>query len=474
MLARSAQERGSAMTTTSIGDADLGELRGRFGGDLLRPGDSGYDDARSIFNAMIDRRPAVIAQCGSVEDVQAAVNFAREMGSPPAVRGGGHSVAGKSLCDDGIVIDLRRMNRVEVDPEARTATVGGGATMSDLDRATEPHGLATTGGRVSTTGVGGFTLGGGGGWFDRKLGLACDRLLSVDLVTADGRTATASEDENEDLFWALHGGGGNFGIATSFTFRLDPVPVVTAALLLWPPERGPEVTRRYRDFIEAAPDEVGGGLLYLTGPPDDFVPKELVDKLTFAVLVTYTGEEEEAREAARPMLDLKPAGEMIASMPYAELQCMLDDPPGYRNYWSAEHLDEFPDEAVDAFCARAPDMIVPSPSQHVLFPGGGAVARRGDGTPIPWRGAPWIVHPFGLWEDPGDDERARQWAKDIRADMQQWATGAVYLNFIGDEGKDRLVAGFGRENYERLAGVKGRYDPDNLFRLNHNIEPATD
>jgi len=263
--------------------------------------------------------------------------------------------------------------------------VGGGATMSDLDRATEPHGLATTGGRVSTTGVGGFTLGGGGGWIDRKLGLACDRLLSVDLVTADGQAMSASEDENEELFWALHGGGGNFGIATSFEFRLDPLPVITAALLLWDAERGPEVTRRYRDFIESAPDDVGGGLIYLTGPPEEFVPERLVDKLTCVVLVTYTGEEAEAREAAKPMLDLRPEGEMIAAMPYAELQCMLDDPPGYRNYWSAEYLNEFPDQAVDAFCARAPDMIVPRPPSTCCFRG--AVRWQAAATALPSRGA---------------------------------------------------------------------------------------
>jgi FAD/FMN-containing dehydrogenase len=461
------------MATTSVSDADLGEFRSKFGGELLRPGDAGYDEARGIFNSMIDRRPALIAQCASVGDVRAAVDFARESGLPTAVRGGGHSVSGKSLCDDGIVIDLRRMNAVEVDPDAGMATVGGGATMSHLDRATEPHGLATTGGRVSTTGVGGFTLGGGGGWLDRKLGLACDRLLSVDLVTADGEALTAGEDDNEELFWALHGGGGNFGIATSFRFRLDPVPVVTAMLLIWDPERGPEVARRYRDFLESAPDEVGGGLIYLTGPPEEFVPEQLVGELICVVLVAYAGEEAEAREVAKPMLDLSPDGQMIAAMPYADFNSMLDDPPGYRNYWSAEYLREFPDEAIDAFCARAPDMIVPSPSQHVLFPQGGAVARGGDGTPIPWRDAPWIVHPFGLWEDPGDDDRGRQWAKDIRADMEPWATGAVYLNFIGDEGRDRLVAGFGEDNYERLARVKARYDPENLFRHNHNIEPAT-
>jgi FAD/FMN-containing dehydrogenase len=344
--------------------------------------------------------------------------------------------------------------------------------MSDLDRATQPHGLATTGGRVSTTGVGGFTLGGGTGWLDRKLGLACDNLLAVELVTADGSTLIASDQEHQELFWALHGGGGNFGVATSLTFRLQPLASVTAALLVWDAERGPEVVRAYRDFIEAAPEEIGGGVLYLTGPPEEFVPERLVGRLALAMLVTYAGGEADARAAMAPMLALRPDGQMLAEMPYADLQCMLDDPPGYRNYWSAEYLEVVPDEAVARFCARAPDMIVPLPSQHVLFPQGGAVARGPAQYPIPWRQAAWCVHPFGLWEDPADDQRAMQWAANIRADLRPWATGAVYLNFIGDEGHDRLVAGFGRENYRRLAAVKAAYDPGNLFHHNHNIEPA--
>jgi FAD/FMN-containing dehydrogenase len=461
------------MSGVELDDGAAQELREGFNGTVLEPGDPGYDDARAIFNSMIERRPAVIAQCADADDVAAAIAFGRANGLEIAVRGGGHSVAGKSLCDDGIVIDLRRMSSVSVDPESRTATVAGGATMSDLDRATEPHGLATTGGRVSTTGVGGFTLGGGAGWLDRKLGLACDRLLSVDLVTADGRRVTANDDQNPELFWALHGGGGNFGIATSFRFRLDPLPVVTAALMVWRPEAGSEVVPRYRDFLEAAPDEVGGGLIYLTGPEEEFVPRELVGNLACAALVTYAGEEPDASEAMEPLVELKPAGQMLESMPYAELQCLLDDPPGYRNYWSAEYLDDFPDHAVEFFCSRADDMIVPSPSQHVLFPQGGAVGRGDGDLPIPWRGASWVVHPFGLWEDPADDERARRWAKDIRSDLQPWATGAVYHNFIGDEGEDRLVAGFGRDNYGRLARVKAEFDPDNIFHLNPNIEPAT-
>jgi len=455
-----------------ISQSALADLRRGFAGQLVMPGDPSFDEARTIFNAMVDRRPGIIAQCTSVEDVVSAVHFGRNLGLEIAVRGGGHGVAGRALTEGGLVIDLRHMHAVTVDPGARTATVAGGATMSHLDRATQPFDLATTGGRVSTTGVGGFTLGGGGGWLDRKFGLACDNLLSVELVTADGRVLRASFDEKPELFWALHGGGGNFGVATSFTFRLHELPSVTAVLLLWPPEAGPDVMRAYRDFMESAPDEIGGGLIYLTGPAEPFVPTRLVGKLALAVLVVYAGPEARARKLAAPMLALGHAGEMIAEMPYADFQCMLDDPPGYRNYWSAEYLDSLPDQAVDRFCARAGDMIVPSASQHVLFPQGGAVDRPPADYPVPWRHAPWVAHPFGLWEDPADDARGRQWAHDIRADLKPWSSGAVYLNFIGDEGEDRVVAGFGRDNYARLARIKREYDPENLFRLNHNIKPA--
>jgi len=448
------------------------ELSAGFDGTILEPADAGYDEARAIFNAMIDRRPAVIAQCESAEDVRSALAFGIENGLEIAVRSGGHSVAGKSLTDGGIVIDLRNMNAVEVDPVARTARVAGGATWSHVDRAGEPHGLATTGGRVSTTGVAGLTLGGGSGWLERKFGLACDNLLSVELVTADGRTVTASEDENPELFWALHGGGGNFGIATSFTFRLHSLPAITAALLLWPPESGREVLGRYRDFSESAPDEAGGGVIYLTGPPEEFVPEHLQGSLAAAVLVTYVGGEAEARELIAPLLELSPDGELILELPYAELQCMIDDPPGYRNYWSAEYVNELPDEALDAFDSRAADMVVPSPSQHAFIPWGGAVARNAGEWPVADRDAAYVVHPFGVWDDPADDERGIAWARAVCADMRPWATGGVYLNFVGDEGEDRVVAGYGgRAIYDRLAAVKAEFDPENVFHLNHNVRP---
>ncbi|HEX6576843.1 MAG TPA: FAD-binding oxidoreductase [Jiangellaceae bacterium] len=457
---------------TDLETRALDSLRTTVAGDVIVPNDAGYDEARTLFNAMIDRRPAVIVACEGVPDVVSSIAFARENDLEIGVRGGGHGVAGTALSEGGLVVDLRRMNHVSVDPDARRAVVGGGATMSHLDRACQPHGLATTGGRVSTTGVGGFTLGGGTGWFDRKFGLACDNLLDAEVVMADGRVVRAAEDEDADLFWALHGGGGNFGVVTSLTLRLHPMATTTLGMLLFPPERGPEITRTYRDVLLGGPDELGGGLIYLTGPEgEDFVPEDLVNHLTLAVVVAYAGPEEEARRAAAPFIDLQPAGQMVEEMPYADLQCALDDPPGYRNYWSAEHLDAFPDAAVEAFCARAPDMIVPSASQHVLFPMGGATARGDGDYPIPWRRSAWVVHPFGLWSDPADDEQAIRWTRDVRADVHPWATGAVYLNFIGDEGTERIVAGLGQDNYDRLAAIKAEYDPENVFHLNHNIAP---
>lgn len=450
----------------------IDDFRRTLRGEVILPGDTGYDGARAIFNAMVDRKPAVIAQVASRDDVALAIAFARRHGLEIAVRGGGHSVAGKSVTNGGLVIDLRRLSAVAVDPERMIATVGGGATMKDLDRATQVHGLVTTGGRVSTTGVGGFTLGGGGGWLDRKFGLACDNLVAVDLVTADGRFVTASEREDPELFWALHGGGGNFGVATALTLRLYPLGNVTAALLFWDAERGPAVLRAYRDFMEAAPDEVGGGAIFVTAPAMDAVPAAMTGRLALLTLLVYAGGEAPARRAFAPILSLRADGQSVAEMPYADMQSMLDDPPGMRNYWSAEYLRALPDAAIDVFAARANTMIVPSSSQHVLFPGGGKVARETADWPIPWRKAPWCAHPFGLWTDPADDARGIAWAHDVRAEMRPWATGDVYLNFIGDEGADRVMAGLGRTNYARLARVKSQWDPDNVFRLNHNILPV--
>jgi FAD/FMN-containing dehydrogenase len=460
------------MAPSSKAGAALAALREDLAGEVLAPGDPGYDEARTVFNGLIDRHPAVIAQCEGTADVVRAVRFARDLDLKIAVRGGGHSVAGMALNDNGLVVDLRRMHEITVHPGSASVRVEGGALMSHLDRATQPHSLATTGGRVSTTGVGGFVLGGGNGWLDRAFGLAVDNLLGVELVTADGTTVLATAEENPELFWALHGGGGNFGVATALTLKLHELPEFSVALLMFLPETGPEAVRTYRDIIATGPPEVGGAVLYITGPPEPFVPEHLVGTLLCAALVTYVGGEEGLRKIAQPLLALPHEAEAVAAMPYADLQCMLDNPPGLRNYWSVEYVTGLPDELVDVFCARAPAMPVPSECQHVLFPQGGAIASGPGEYPVPYRGAAWTVHPFGVWEDPADDERALRWVRDLRADVRPWSTGAVYLNFIGDEGRDRVVAGLGTENFNRLARVKRRYDPDNVFRYNHNIPPA--
>ncbi|WP_019815149.1 FAD-binding oxidoreductase [Saccharomonospora saliphila] len=458
------------MTGDQLDSGAVSTLRDRIGGRVVTPAEPDYEDNRAIFNAMITSRPRVIARCTTPTDIATAVEFARDHGLEVAVRAGGHSVAGASLADGGLVVDLRPMNRVTVDPRRRTATAQGGATWADFDEATQPYRLATTGGRVSSTGVAGLTLGGGSGWLERQFGLACDSLISAELTTADGRTVIADEHTNPDLFWALHGGGGNFGVATALTFALHPLPEFSVALLLWPGEDGRDLARLYRDLLDDAPGAVGGGLLYLTGPDDDFVPRALVNTLCCGVLVTYAGPQSALRDFAAPLLDARPSGQLVGDMPYAELQRMLDDPPGQRNYWSDENLRELGDGALDRFCARVADMPVPTASQQLLFPWGGAVAH-GQAWPGFDRTAAWAVHPFGVWTDPADDDRARAWARALCADVRPWSTGDVYLNFIGDEGSDRVIAGYGVENYHRLAGIKAEYDPDNVFHRWHDIVP---
>jgi FAD/FMN-containing dehydrogenase len=441
--------------------------------DLIRPDDSRYDEARTVFNAMIDRRPAVIAQCASPADVVEALDLARREAYDVAVRAGGHSVAGVSVNDGGIVVDVRPMKDIDVDAEGRQVRVGAGVTWGEFDRATQEHGLATTGGRVSTTGVAGLTLGGGSGWLERSLGLTCDNLLAVDLVTADGRTVTASEDENPELFWALHGGGGNFGVATSFVFRLHPLgPEVTAGLMLWPGDAGNEVARRYRDIALTAPDELGTALVFLTGPPEEFVPEHLQGTTLAAVAALWAGDPADGADAVAPFRELGPEVDLVGPMPYADFQCMIDDPPGLHNYWSGDYHDQFPDEAVDVFVKYGFERQSPF-VQQILLPWGGALARvPEDATPMTKRSSSWITHPFALWESPADSDRNIEWARSFRRDIARYANGGVYLNFIGNEGQDRVRAAFGEEKYRRLAAVKGEWDPENRFRGNQNITPA--
>jgi FAD/FMN-containing dehydrogenase len=441
--------------------------------DVIRPGEARYDEARAVFNAGIDRRPAVITRCATAADVAEALRMARDGGLAVAVRAGGHSVAGFSVNDGGLVVDVRPMKDVRVDPDERTVTVGAGVTWSEFDRATQAHGLATTGGRVSTTGVAGLTLGGGSGWLERSYGLTCDSLRAVDLVTAAGEPVTASATGEPDLFWALHGGGGNFGVATSFTFELHPLgPEVLAGLLLWPGTAGRDLALAYRDLVQTAPDALGGALVFMTGPPEPFVPEHLQGSTLAGVAVLWAGEVADGMEVIAPLRDLRPEVDLVGPMPYADFQCMIDDPPGYRQYWSGDYHDSLPDEAIDVFVKYGCDR--PSPlTQQLLAPWGGAVGRVAeDATPLTRRSARWITHPFATWERAEDTEVNIAWVRAFREDIARYTNGGVYLNFIGEEGQGRIRAAYGEEKYARLARIKRDLDPENVFRSNQNILPA--
>jgi FAD/FMN-containing dehydrogenase len=380
-------------------------------------------------------------------------------------------VAGHSVCDDGVMIDMRPMNRIEVDPATRTAYVEAGATWGEVDAAAQEHGLAVTGGRVSDTGVVGLTLGSGSGWLERKLGFACDNLLEAELVTAGGELARASEDENAELFWGLRGGSGNFGVVTALRFKLHPVgPLVLGGMLLFPRERAGEVLRAYRDFMRDAPDEVGGGFALICAPPEPFVPEQLRLRPVCGLILTYAGDLGEGGRVLAPMRALNGL-DLIQPMPYVALQRLLDPacPKGMHNHWTADFLASLPDEAIDVLVAG----VAPSPlSQVIVVPGGGALSRvDDDATAMGHRQAPWNVHYLSMWPDPNDTERNVEWTRALATAMKPWTTGGLYLNFIGDEGQARVQAAFGAAKYERLQALKDRWDPENLFRLNHNIKP---
>jgi FAD/FMN-containing dehydrogenase len=432
-----------------------------------------YQLARKVFNAMIDRRPAVIAQCSNDDDTAEAIRYGRENSLPIAIRAGGHSVAGMSTNDDGLVVDVRPMKSIHVDPESGIVTAGAGLTWGEFDRATQEYGLAVTGGRASTTGVAGFTLGGGSGWLERSYGFACDSLVSVDLVTADGDRVTASARENPELFWALHGGGGNFGVATSFTFQAHRVgPVVHAGMLLWPGDAAEEITPAFRDLALAAPDSVGLALVFLTAPPEPFVPEQMVGKMAAVVVYVYAGDPEEGSEHARPFRELGPAVDLVEDTNYADFQCALDDPPDHYNYWSADHHDDLPNEALDLFVASARS-LPDATSQMLIARWGGAVGGdAGAATPLINRNSAWVSHPYGISPTPEEGQRAKAWVKEFRGGIAPYTNGGVWLNFIGNEGQDRVRAAFGDQNYARLARVKREFDPQNVFRGNQNILPA--
>jgi FAD/FMN-containing dehydrogenase len=451
-------------------------LRHGFSGQVLTPDQSGYDEARRVFNGLIDRRPALIARCASTADVVRAVGVAREQELLVAVRGGGHSVVGLGTCDDGIVIDLGGLKSISVNPQARTARAGGGVLWGEFDAATQVHGLHTPGGRVTTTGVGGFTTGGGYGWTSSKYGLACDNLISAEVVLADGSVVRASQDEHPDLFWAIRGGGGNFGIVTEFEFCLHPLgPTVLAGLMMFPIERAPEVVRGWRDIADAAPDELATACVLITAPPEPFVPPELHGKIVVGMAALYVGDAEQGAAAARPLKDLGPAVDHIAPMPYLDFQAALDPtaPWGLRSYWRGEYMSELSDAAIDTFRDGGVDLIRSSHplSQVVLFRiGQGVTAVPDAATAFSHRDAGYLFHPIVGWTDPADDQRLIAAGRAFAAAMRPYSTGASYLNFTPEA--DRVRDAYGEQKYARLVALKERYDPGNLFRLNQNIRPS--
>ena len=447
-----------------------------FRGDLLRPNDEGYDDARKVFNGMIDRRPAIIARCADAQDVAAAVNLARDHDLPLSIYGGGHGVTGSAVVDAGICVDLRAMRRIDVDPDARTVRAEGGLTWGELDAATQEHGLAVTGGRVSDTGVAGLALGSGSGWIERKCGFTCDNLVRAEVVTADGIEVVAGEDENPDLFWGLRGGGGNFGVVIAFHFRLHPIgPIVLGGMLMYPAAMAGDLVRFFRDYMLGAPDEVGTALAFITAPPEEFVPEPVRGQPVVGVLACYAGPVEEGKEALRPLREFGPPGvDMVQPMPYVAVQQLIDPPnvAGMQNYWSADFLGELPDEAVDVLVSHATKPVSPL-TQTILVPMGGAIARVDEeATAFGQRNAPWNIHYLSMWPDPAGTEANIAFTRAMATAMKPWTTGRAYLNFIGDEGTGRVEAAFGPEKYARLQALKDRWDPTNLFRHNQNIPPS--
>jgi FAD/FMN-containing dehydrogenase len=460
---------------TILGDATVQELRESILGEVIAPADPSYDEARAVWNAMIDRRPALIIRCAGVADVIAAVQFARSQELEIAVRGGGHSLPGFSTSDGGIVIDLSAMKGIRVDPDAERVVAQGGVTWRELDHETQAFGLALTGGLISSTGIAGFTLGGGIGWLMRKYGLTCDNLEAADLVTADGRLVRASEHENPELFWGLRGGGGNFGIVTSFEFRLHRVgPTVLAGPIFFPGEQATQILRGYREYTADVPDEMTTLVNLTTAPPAPFLPADVHGKKVVAVVGVYAGPPEEGRRIAEPLRHLgTPITDLNGPMPYTMMQSLLDGlfSPGARNYFKAGYLAGLSDEAIDTLVRFHGPSISPSSEIHIQHLGG-AVARVPDGaTAFGGRGAPYLMNIVARWTDPGTDDAQIAWARDLYAATEPFTTGGTYVNFLS-EGDDRVAAAYGPDNLERLARLKEVWDPTNAFRLNQNVKPA--
>jgi hypothetical protein len=462
-------------TTTAAADAARQELGSAFAGELIGPDDAGYEEARQVYNAMIDRHPALIARCANPEDVAKVVGFARDRDLPLAIRGGGHNGAGLGTVDDGIVIDLSLLKDIQVDPDARTVRVGGGCTWGEVDAATGEHGLATPSGIISTTGVGGLTLGGGLGHLTRKCGLAIDNLLEAEMVLASGERVTANADEHPDLYWGIRGGGGNFGVVTSFLFRLHEVGTIIGGPTFWPVEQGSEVLSAYREFMPAAPRELNGFFAFATVPPAPPFPEEIHLRKVCGVVWCYVGGEEEAAKAMAPLLDALPEPLMhgVQPMPHAALQGAFDElyPKGDQWYWRADFVNEIPDEAVEIHAKFGADMPTMQSTMHLYPIDGAAHDLAPSDTAWSYRDATWGAVFAGVDPDPANVGKIGDWSRGYHEALHPYSAGGAYVNMMMDEGQERVRASY-RDNYDRLARIKSTYDPSNLFRVNQNIEPA--
>jgi FAD binding domain/Berberine and berberine like len=458
----------------TMSSLNLDSLRSRFRGELIQPGDVSYDSARKVYNAMIDKRPALIARCVDVADVMAAVDFGRESKLLTAVRGGSHNAGGLGTCDDGLVIDLSLMNGVHVDPAVGTVRVEGGCVWGDVDHATHPFGLAVPCGFISTTGVGGLTLGGGIGYLTRRYGLTIDNLLGVDVVLADGRFVTASAEENADLFWAVRGGGGNFGVITSFLFRGQPVKTVYAGPTFWPLDQTEQVMKAYRDFIVKAPDGVNGFFAFLTIPPVPMFPPNLHNMKVCGIMWCCTAQPAEAEKETKPMRSVgKPVLDHVGEMPFPAVQSLFDGlyPTGLQWYWRADYFNELSDDAIVRFAEHGAKLPTMHSTMH-LYNVDGASHRVGkNDTAYSFREANWAQVIVGVDPDPANAGKITKWCKDYFDATHPYSAGGAYVNFMMEEGQERVLASF-RDNYQRLAAVKKKYDPNNFFRVNQNIKPA--
>ncbi len=458
-----------------LGQATLKEFEEELHGELVARGDSGYDEVRALWNGAHDTHPALIARCLDADDVRHAIGFARSEGLEVAVRAGGHSIPGFSSVEDGLMIDLSPLKSIAVDPAARTARVGAGVTWAELDAATQEHGLAVTGGLVSSTGVAGFTLGGGIGWLMRKHGLACDNLRRAELVTADGRTVVAGAGEGAELLWGLRGGGGNFGVVTSLEFDLHPVgPTVNAGAVFYDGARAAEILRFYREYVRELPDELTTLANLLTAPPAPFLPQEWHGRKLVALIGAYAGDPEEGARAMAPMKELgDPVADLMGPMPYVQMQGLIDAlwPKGTQAYMKAGYLNELDDAAIET--AARHHQGATSPASEIHFHHfGGAVARNGEDSAYGERDAEFVLNVIAVSHEPGGFERHEAWARELYAALEPSLTGGAYVNFLSAEGAERVRAAYGEEKFARLQALKDRYDPTNLFHRNQNVPPT--